>query len=59
MAEETTDRGVQATEGLTTGPEREEIACARCGLVYVQQTEGYQDALMHAACPRCNNIAVD
>lgn len=38
------------------GVEREELICDRCGLVWQQQTESFDDASMHGACPRCGKV---
>lgn len=47
-------QGVEGTPATTQlDCEREEAHCSQCGLVYQQNTSGYEDHMMHAACPRC------
>lgn len=54
-----TDPGTELLSALirTLDTERQEIICQHCGLIYQQQTSGYQDNAMHGWCPRCHVLS--
>lgn len=41
---------------LREPPEREELTCVFCGLIYPQTVTEYIDAVMHDQCPRCRQV---